>query len=180
MLKLIVATDKNGVIGSSSTNDIPWKCREDMQFFKTMTTGHGVIMGRKTWESIPEGKNGKLPHRIKMVICHNPDEYKEHVDDKTLFVTYEDAIKNVHHMIGSDAFVIGGASIYKMFSPLCAIHYVTKLDIEVDTEDPVYFHQDNGDMMLASSSKRIVTCNSESVEMDQQVWLNTNIQLDEA
>ena len=174
MIKLIVATDKNGVIGSSSTNDLPWKCKEDMQFFKTMTVGHGVVMGRKTWESIPSGKKGKLPNRAKLVICHTPDIYRDHFSDDTMFASLDEGISNIHRITNSDVFIIGGASIYKEFAPMCHIHYVNKLDIEADVENPVYFDHD-GDYVLVSSSKKIVDCDGNPTEMDQQVWLNEGL-----
>ena len=64
---LVVAVAANGVIGRD--NQLPWKLPDDMAYFKTVTMGHPVVMGRRTWESI--GK--PLPGRLNIVVTHRPD-----------------------------------------------------------------------------------------------------------
>lgn len=67
-LVLIAAVAKNGVIGKN--NALPWHLTEDLKHFKSLTTGHAVIMGRKTWESLPE-RFRPLPQRQNIVVTHN-------------------------------------------------------------------------------------------------------------
>lgn len=69
MVSIIVACDLYGGIGRDGT--IPWNIPEDMRRFREITSGHVVIMGRRTWESIPEHRR-PLPARVNVVICHNP------------------------------------------------------------------------------------------------------------
>ena len=68
MFSLIAAIDSNS--GIAKDGSIPWYCPEDLHHFKEMTTGHVVIMGRLTWESLPS-KIRPLPHRINVVISGN-------------------------------------------------------------------------------------------------------------
>jgi dihydrofolate reductase len=70
-MELITALDIDGIIGLD--NNLPWHVPEDLAFFKNMTQGHVVIMGRKTFESLP---NGPLKNRINIVITRNSSHYK--------------------------------------------------------------------------------------------------------
>jgi len=107
MIKIIVAHDENYVIGYK--NKIPWKNSEDMALFKTLTTNNTVVMGRKTWESIPK-QYRPLSNRINIVISTTIDE-SNGVD--TFFVkTLTQAF--THPKIVGDVYIIGGASIYDM------------------------------------------------------------------
>ena len=77
--ELIVAFNKKGVIGKDNT--IPWHVPEDLKYFQKTTKGHIIVMGRKTYESLP---NGPLKNRINIVITNNPSQYTE---TETLFFT---------------------------------------------------------------------------------------------
>ena len=105
-LTIIVATDQQGGIGIDNT--LPWKLPEDMAHFKRLTTGHPVIMGRKTFDSIGR----PLPNRRNIVITRNPDWRHEGVE----------AVPSVEAAItlldGDQGYVIGGAEIYKQSLPL--------------------------------------------------------------
>lgn len=107
MLTIIVATDMECGIGLDGT--IPWKCPQDMRFFKETTTGGIIIMGRKTLESFPNGK--PLPNRTNVVLTSktpdNPVEGVVYVNSK------EEALE---WLGGRDAFIIGGGSIYELFA----------------------------------------------------------------
>jgi len=103
-LKLILACSINGVIGKDNT--LPWRIPEDMRYFKQVTEGHSVIMGRKTWESIPE-KFRPLPNRVNTVISRH-----HNYDAKGALVcqSIEQAINFSNPGV---VWVIGGASIYE-------------------------------------------------------------------
>lgn len=100
---IIVAYDKNRGIGLN--NDLPWpKNKRDMDHFMLTTRGHTVIMGRKTWESIPE-KYRPLPHRTNVVVSRTLTDLPNAFVCKSL----EEAVKKS----GTSSFVIGGAQIYR-------------------------------------------------------------------
>lgn len=104
---IIVAISENNVIGKDG--DIPWHIPEDLKHFKEKTTGHSVIMGRKTFESLPEDYK-PLPNRKNIVLTRSGLEEKhedvEEVED--LEKAYEEAEE-----YGGKAFIIGGATVYE-------------------------------------------------------------------
>jgi dihydrofolate reductase len=121
-LTLIVAMTPAGVIAVDGK--IPWHVSEDMKRFKRLTTGHAIVMGRKTYESI--GK--PLPNRTNIVITRGdpiPVLADVTVNSPTLVVrsSMEDALDTAYK-VDSDPFVIGGGEIYTLAFP-----YVTKLEI---------------------------------------------------
>ena len=122
MLALIVAKAANDVIGND--NKLIWHLPKDLKFFKEKTTGHVIIMGRKTFESLPF----LLPHREHWVITKNaafsaPEGVK-------VFTSPEEAAQAAAQL--EAAYVIGGAQIYKAFMPLVDRMYVTEIDHEFE------------------------------------------------
>lgn len=106
MLSMIVAmSEKTRVIGLDG--DLPWKLRADLKRFKEITTGHPVIMGRKTWESIPP-KFRPLPNRRNIVLTRNPDFAASGAD---VCESLEQALSSIPDDL--EAFVIGGSSLYE-------------------------------------------------------------------
>lgn len=100
-LTIIVATDQQGGIGIDNT--LPWKLPEDMAHFKRLTTGHPIIMGRKTFDSIGR----PLPNRRNIVVTRNPQWRHDGVEAAD---SVEAAIAL---LAGAEGYVIGGAEIYK-------------------------------------------------------------------
>jgi dihydrofolate reductase len=100
MITLVVAAADNGVIGKGGA--IPWRLPEDLKRFKALTLGHTVVMGRKTWDSLPP-KNRPLPGRRNIVVTRYVDWQAEGAKRATL----EESLA-----VG-DVFVIGGAEIYR-------------------------------------------------------------------
>lgn len=121
----IVAYASDRAIGFKG--DIPWRLPEDMAHFKKVTMGHPVIMGRRTWESIPKRP---LPGRLNMVVSRNPDYSEEGAE---VFGSIEEALAAV--VSGEIPFIIGGAEIYKQSLPLCSRVYVTLVDTVVPEAD---------------------------------------------
>ena len=130
MLSLIAAIARNRVIGND--NQLLWHLPGDMRHFRETTRGKPVIMGRKTWESLPE-KFRPLPGRLNIVVSRNP-AYA--APGATLATSLEDALKQVKD--ADEAFVIGGADLYRQALPFAERLYLTELtaDFEGDTSFP--------------------------------------------
>ncbi len=120
LLSLIAAVARNGAIGRD--NQLLFRIPGDLPRLKRITLGYPVIMGRKTWDSLPP-KNRPLPGRLNIVVTRNPEW---HADGATVAHSLEDAL---HHTVGAQqAFVIGGADLYAL-----ALPYADRLDLtEVD------------------------------------------------
>lgn len=120
---LIWAQSTSGVIGRDGT--IPWSLPEDMAHFKRLTMGHTVVMGRRTWESLPV-RFRPLPGRRNVVVSRNPvyrAEGAEVVDSIGAAIT------------GVDTWVIGGAEIYHLALPLATRCEVTEVGIDLHVRD---------------------------------------------
>ena len=119
MLSIIVAKAKNNVIGKD--NQLIWKLPEDLKRFKSMTTGHTIIMGRKTFESLGR----VLPDRKHIVFSQNPDFQ---VNDENVEVVH--SMLQIQQYIESEeeAFVIGGAMIYGLLMPHVTKMYITQIN----------------------------------------------------
>lgn len=127
-LKMIAAVGKNNELGKN--NDLIWPIKEDLKFFKNVTTGHTVIMGSNTFYSLPKvlpnrtnivlsRKNLVLPEGV--ILYHNIDEFLNDYEDKDEIV-----------------FVIGGGTIYRLFIDKADEIYLTEIDKEC-REATVYF-----------------------------------------
>lgn len=117
-VSLIVAAAENNVIGDS--NQLPWYLPADLRHFKEITTGHPIIMGRKTYQSI--GK--PLPHRHNIIITHNASF---HAPGCTVVGSLAAALAAAEQDTASEVFVIGGTSIYQIALPLAETIYLTKV-----------------------------------------------------
>ena len=130
MLSIIVAKGKNNIIGKD--NEMVWHLPEDLKHFKNLTTGHTIIMGRKTFESL--GK--PLPNRKHIIFSQNPD-FK--VNDENVEVVH--SLLQIQDLIEGkeEAFVIGGAMIYNFLMPNVKKMYVTEIekDFDGDTFFPI-------------------------------------------
>ena len=124
MITLVVAIADNGVIGNNGA--IPWQLPEDMKRFKALTLGHTVVMGRKTWDSLPP-KNRPLPGRRNVVVTRDAGWQAEGAERAVL-----DAA-----LAGGDVFVIGGAEIYR--AALARADRIEFTEIHRDFEGDAYF-----------------------------------------
>ena len=125
MIKIIVAMSKNRVIGNN--NELIWKLSSDLKRFKELTTGHPVVMGRKTYESI--GK--PLPNRRNIIITRNL-EYQ--VEGCETVSSLEEALL----LTNNNCFIIGGGEIYKQSLEVADKIYLTLVhkEFEGDTTFP--------------------------------------------
>lgn len=126
-MNLIVAADKNWAIGYQ--NQLLVSIPSDMKFFRKMTTGKVVVMGRKTLESFPNGM--PLKNRVNIVLTKNKN-YQ--VKDVVIVHTVEDLMEELKQYNTDDVFVIGGESIYRLLLPYCDTAYVTKIDHEFQAD----------------------------------------------
>lgn len=112
----IAAMSENHVIGKN--NQLPWHLPADLRHFKNITTGHPILMGRKTYQSI--GK--PLPNRINLILTHD----KTFKADGCLVVSsIEEALQSAPCMGSEEVFVIGGAEVYKQLMPSIQRLYLT-------------------------------------------------------
>jgi|ERR1035437_200594 dihydrofolate reductase len=123
-LHLIYARAANGVIGKD--NAMPWHLPEDMAHFKRVTMGCPVIMGRKTWDSLPE-RFRPLPGRVNVVVTRQADW---HANGALRAGSLTEAIALCPPQ--SDVWVIGGAQLYALALPLAQSAVVTEIDAEFD------------------------------------------------
>ena len=121
-LTIIVASDQQGGIGINNT--LPWKLPEDLAHFKRLTTGHPIIMGRKTFDSIGR----PLPNRRNIVVTTDVDWQREGVE-RALSVPHAIALAD-----GAPAFVIGGAQIYAQTLALAQSVIVTEIAASFDCD----------------------------------------------
>lgn len=122
-ISLIAAVAQNGTIGRNDANgkpDLPWHLPDDFKFFKDTTSGHPIIMGRKSLDAL--GK--PLPRRTNIVITRNRSFQMPGV---TVVHTLADALTEARKVEDSEIFVIGGAEIYAMALPIATTLYLTEI-----------------------------------------------------
>ena len=121
-INLILARAANGVIGLDGT--MPWHLPEDMAHFKQQTAGAPVIMGRKTWDSLPP-RFRPLPGRRNIVVTRQPDW---HAEGAQRAASLQEALHACEHDRSPEAWVIGGAQIYAEAEPLAQRAIVTEIE----------------------------------------------------
>lgn len=143
MLSIIVAKAKNNIIGKE--NKIIWNLPADLKRFKELTTGHTIIMGRKTFESLGR----VLPNRKHIVFSQNPD-FK--VEDENVSVVH--SMLEIQEYIENEQenFVIGGAMIYNLLMPHVSKMYVTEIDEEFEGDS--FFPKINTEIWKETSREK--------------------------
>lgn len=136
MLTLILARAQDNTIGNDNT--LPWRIKSDLKRFKSMTMGKHLVMGRKTYDSLP-GK--KLPGRVKIVLSRDL-EFHPKEEDVHIYRDYRDVL---HLSEVMDLYVIGGAEIYKLFLPYSQYIYETLVHASPDGDTKWSTHINNED-----------------------------------
>lgn len=137
MISAIVAVDNNWGIGFNG--DLLEHIPEDLKYFKELTSGCVVVMGRKTWDSLPKKP---LPNRLNIVITSQERRFEE----KTVFIPFSEAVSRLKHSPKEDDwFIIGGGQIYKELLPYCDRVYVTKIYKNHDQVDTYFPNLDESD-----------------------------------
>lgn len=121
-LIIIYASSKNGVIGDS--NKLPWKMKDDLSFFQKQTVGNTCLMGRKTWESLPEG--GLKDRKNIVLSTQKKYDLPKGVDLINSFLEIRES------NIEGDLYIIGGATTYKIFENMADEFIVTEIDAKID------------------------------------------------
>ncbi|MEY2894343.1 MAG: Dihydrofolate reductase [Bacteroidota bacterium] len=146
MLKILVAFDENRVIGKNNT--LIWHLPADLKRFKALTTGHVIIMGRKTFESI--GK--PLPNRTSIVISRQADLQ---IEGAIITHSVEEAILKAKSITREDIYIVGGAEIYALSLPLADQILVTQLHDIFDGD--AYFPEIPADIFEITEKERGIT-----------------------
>lgn len=124
MLSLIVAVDEKGGIGRE--NQLPWRLPADLKRFKTLTMGHPIVMGRKTYDSIGRA----LPGRTSIIITHQAGFQAEGC---LVALNLEQALA-IAQSISGEIFVIGGGQIFAQALPLADQIYLTRVHTRVEAD----------------------------------------------
>lgn len=122
MIAIVVAHASNRVIGRDG--ELPWRLPSDLRRFRELTVGHTVVMGRRTWESLPDAYR-PLPGRRNLVLSADPSF---DADGAEVFASLERALAASE----GDCFVIGGEAAYREALPRCERLYATEIEAEVE------------------------------------------------
>ena len=130
MFSIIAAIGENHELGKNG--QLVFHIKEDMKFFKDITTGHKIVMGRKTWEGLPN----KLPNRENIVISRN------HISGADLSISDVSTFIEQNQDTKEEIFIIGGSTIYTAFLPYTKNLYLTEINASVPDAD-VFFPKFN-------------------------------------
>lgn len=147
MISLLVAHDLNRVIGLN--NDLPWHIPEDLAYFKKMTLGKAIIMGRKTYESIGR----PLPGRLNIVLTKNESYTTEGV---LVFNDLNKAIEKAQEY-NEEVMVIGGSEIFKMVLDVADRLYITVIEKHFDGD--TFFPTYDSEWEISSTSEKELSKN---------------------
>lgn len=139
----IVAAARDGAIGKGG--DMIWHLREDLRHFKHVTMGHPVIMGRRTFESLPKGA---LPGRRNIVVSRNPDFSAPDVEVASSF---EDAVALCES--SEIPFIIGGEQIYRQSFPFVTRLYLTRIEADCPEADTFFPEIDMNEWKVIEESE---------------------------
>lgn len=161
MISLIVAMDKNRLIGDG--NSLPWHIPKDLKYFKEITDGNIVVMGRKTYESIKK----PLKNRVNLILSKD-EEFNpkwglklSNIESVISFANY------CRKKFNKKTFIIGGAQVYNQFYSLCDRLYITYINktYRGDTLFPIKFCNINEDFEISS---RKIESDCEFIVMDRK------------
>lgn len=123
MLSIIVAKASNNIIGKN--NKLIWHLPEDLKRFKELTTGHTIIMGRRTFESL-----GRiLPNRKHVILCNDAEM---NIEDERVEILEDISMLDKYIHSEEENFIIGGATIYKLLMPYADKMYITEINEKFD------------------------------------------------
>jgi len=163
MISLIFAIAQNNIIGKD--NKLPWHISGDLKRFKEITSGKKIIMGRKTFLSLPK----LLPNRHH-IICTKNKDFKIDGNDVTMCYDFDDLLKK-YEISEDEVFIIGGAEIYKKALPYCDKMYITEIlrDFLGDTS----LDLDYSDFEIESESE-IITDEKTNIEYKFLIYSRKN------
>ncbi len=148
MMNLIAAADRNWGIGKDG--DLLFHLKKDMRYFKEKTSGHVIVMGRKTLESFPGGR--PLPNRTNIVLTRDP---AYHVEGAMVVHGIEELLTRLKELEDKEIWLVGGGSLYQALLPWCDKAYITELEAVCPadtfmpdlTKEPGWVLESRGDPM---------------------------------
>ena len=159
MISAIVAVDNNWGIGYNG--DLLEHIPEDLKYFQALTTGHVVVMGRKTWDSLPKKP---LKDRLNIVISSQP---RGPLGDMAFSIPMDEAkIRVAMSENNEEWFIIGGGTIYKEFLSICDRVYVTKIYKDHDNIDTYFPNLDKSEEWAPAACGQLLTYN----DLSYQFW----------
>jgi len=159
LISLIAAVAENGVIGRN--NEMVWNLPDDFKYFKQTTSGHPIVMGRKTFESL--GK--PLPNRVNIVITRNADY---HPAETVVTRSLDEALDKALHTQSPETFVIGGAEIYRQAISRADRLYLT--EVKGTFEGDTYFPDFNRTDWREVSRRHHPADDRHTVAFDFVIW----------
>ena len=126
-MNLIVAVDANWAIGKDNESLV--KIPADQKFFREITTGKVMVMGRKTFLSFPNGL--PLKNRTNIILTHDESF---HAPDAIIVHSLDELMQELKHYDSEDIYVIGGESVYRQLIDACDVAHVTKIDYAFDAD----------------------------------------------
>jgi len=158
LISAIVAVSENNVIGRDG--HLPWHLSADLKRFKSITTGHSIILGRKNYDDIGR----PLPNRTNYVLTRNPAFF---APGCVVCCDLESAIKAAEAVGEAECFIIGGAAIYNVAMPLVKKLYLTR--VHADVEGDILF-PDWGDGWRKVSEERFPADEKNDYETTFEIW----------
>lgn len=144
---IVAAADTDGAIGIKG--EMIWHLPADLRHFKTLTMGHAVIMGRRTWESLPKGA---LPGRRNIVVSRNPEFSAPGAET---VASLEEAVASCDN--DSLPFIIGGGEIYRRAMPMASILYLTRIMAGAPKADTFFPMPDSSEWNLTEESETMTS-----------------------
>ena len=142
MLSIIVARARNGAIGKANT--IPWHAPEDLSFFRRETLGGAVIMGRRTWESLPPAAR-PLKNRDNIVVSSTQQDGVDTVP------SFDEAMQLARAQGHQRIYAIGGSSIYRAALPRAHRLLITEVDLVIEEADAFFPSLDEREWTLGGT-----------------------------
>lgn len=176
-VSLVAAVCRNRIIGKG--NDLVWRDKLDMDRFVELTTGKTVIMGRKTWDFIPQ-RYRPLRNRENLIVTRNPTLLalpREEYDDTTSSMFVPDLTTAIDLAQSDAVMVIGGSQIYEQALPIAKHMYLTEVELDIDGDaefpffNPRMWHCTNTETHVNKHGVEFRFCHYMSVGDDNAVFL---------
>ncbi len=162
MISIIVAVSEDCGIGKD--NELLWHIPEDMKRFKKLTMGNTVVMGKKTWESLPKKP---LSGRKNIVLT---DKLNEKIDGAVTVYSIDEALSKCEK--GEEVFVIGGGSIYRQFMPIADRLYITHVHKKAPAD--IYFPEIEPNIWEVSDEEKFRSNETNAIHYTYRIYKRRN------
>jgi dihydrofolate reductase len=144
IISIVVAQSSNGVIGKG--NQLPWHLSNDLKYFKQLTTGHCIIMGKNTYQSIGKA----LPNRVNIVLTNNSEFDAPHCVVRN---SLQQALDYCTRWQQHEVYIIGGAKVYEQALPIVHKLYITQVEATINDGDAYFPKIDNNKWDLVQAER---------------------------